>query len=71
MESKPHLSNWGEERACREVVTLQDTIKVVEALRDAILNGLNSLVQSHLLQQVLELCETKPIILSHHDLSEE
>jgi len=66
MESKPLHSNRGDEHTHSGVVTLQDTIEVVGSLRDAILNGPNSLVQSRLLQRVLELCVNK----AHHDLSE-
>jgi len=44
MESEPHLSNRDKEYARQRIVMLQDTIKVVEALREAILNDPNNMV---------------------------
>ena len=62
MQGEPHLSDWGEECPRQRVVVLQDPIKIVGTLRDAILHSPDRMTQTHLFQRSSEFGKDK----AHH-----
>ena len=60
MEGEPHFPNESEERAGLWIIPLQDSIEMLGALRNAILDSTYSLVQSNLQQKIFKFYQNKP-----------
>ena len=60
MEGKPHFPDGSEERAGLWIIPLQDSIEMLGALQEAILDSPHDPVQSGLQQKVFKFCKSKP-----------
>jgi len=63
MEGKPHFSDGSEERSCLWIILLQDSVEMLGAMRNTILDSSYSPVQSGLQQRSSNSVRVNPTIL--------